>query len=82
MSGVRIFQPFARVWTSRIPDSDYSSLGSVTPPVPIVIIPLLSETMNHSVFLQAATYYAGMVPTSSIEPAGHGVFLESGIYTT
>lgn len=78
---VRIFQPFAKVWTPRVPDSDYSSLGSVTPPVPIVVLPLITENANQGVFLESGSYSASKVPTSNQDAANQGVFLKLGAYT-
>jgi hypothetical protein len=78
---VRIFQPFGKVWTPRVPDSDYSSLGSVTPPAPIIILPLISENAVHGIFLESGAYYAGQVLSGAVESLGQGVFFKLGTYT-
>lgn len=78
---VRIFQPFVKVWTPRVPDSDYSSLAPFAPPSPIVIVPLISEPSTTGTFLHAGSYSASLVPSSLTNTLGHGVFLEAGTYT-
>jgi hypothetical protein len=77
----RIFQPFQKVYTPRTPDSGYSSFGIYPPPSPIVLTPLLTESMGSSVFLQAGAYYAQTVATNASDSLSTGVFLQSGGYT-
>jgi hypothetical protein len=78
----RVFQPFAKVWTSRIPDSNYSSIGGETPPQPIVIAPLITESGGTGLFLLSGSYSSGQVPGNTVDAGTHGLFLESATYTS
>lgn len=77
----KIFQNFKKVWTTRVPDSGYDSLGPTPPIAPIVMTPLASEAMGTGISLESAIYYAGVAITSATETIGTGITLESATYT-
>ena len=80
----RVFEPFAKVWTPRTPDSSYDSFGVLqpAPPMPpIVQAPLVSDQMSHAVGSQGGTYAATTVSGNGNERAGVGIVLHSGTYT-
>jgi len=76
---VKIFQPFQKVWTPRTPDSGYSSFGP-SPPNPIVLTPLKTETLGHSLTLGSISYYVGVMFVSQQETLNDSVRFASGQY--
>lgn len=77
----RVFQPFAKVWTPRTPDSSYDSFGVYPPPPVIVIVPLITESIGTSVILESASYWSQAVPAGSAESFGVSLSLHSATYT-
>jgi hypothetical protein len=77
----RIFQPFQKVWSPRTPDSGYDSLGLTIPPSPIVLVPLISETLNTSLILASGAYFAATALSGAAAAVGCSTRFKSGTYT-
>jgi hypothetical protein len=77
---IRVFEPFQRVYTPRTPDSSYDSFG-VGPLNPIVLAPLLTESIGMLVELETATYSDSFVSSGVAEGTGMGVKIVAASYS-
>jgi hypothetical protein len=80
----KVFEPFAKVWSPRTPDSSYDSFGITqpSPSDPIVMAPLIAEQMGAAATLEVGNYVSSIVGGNGNEAAGIGITLESGTYTS
>jgi len=89
----RVYQPFHHVWTPRTPDSSYDSFAGLTPPLPIVYPPPLTETqldpktqtqqpvfIGTGVTVTSAVYLANVVVAQPTDRVGTSVTIHSAIY--
>jgi hypothetical protein len=77
---IRVFEQFQKTYTPRTPDSSYDSFG-LGPLNPIVLVPLLTESLGSVLELQSASYNDASQSAGTTDSSGMGVKILSASYS-